>query len=403
LNPLNVTTTEAVDSVFVLIFSISAVMLLGIVVTIVIFLVKYNRKRHPHPTSQVESNMLLETVWTIIPTILVAAMFYYGWEGYLTLRNVPADAMQVTATGRMWSWAFEYENGRISDRLYVPVGRAVKVNIHSEDVLHSFFIPAFRVKRDAVPGMTTEVWFRPDQPGSYDIFCAEYCGREHASMITTVEALPEHEFNEWYRGEKEGKEEDKIQALLTKYGCLGCHSQDGSPSVGPTFKGLWGRSVEVTTGTTKRTLTVDADYLRRSILEPNTDVVVGYPAIMPSFDTMDSNDLEELIESFQRSSAASKAGQPGEAIFIRQGCIGCHSRDGSTNVGPTLKGILDRSVTVMRDGKETTLTSDDDYLKESIINPGKDVVKGFPAIMPPYDSLSEEELEQLVEYLKSLQ
>ncbi len=404
MNPQIVSTTETVDFVFFFIFGISAVMLVGITVAMVYFVVRYNRKRNPHPTSDVASNILLEVVWTVIPSILVMGMFYYGWAGYLALRNVPEGALEVKATGRMWSWSFEYANGRISDKLYVPAGQPVKVDIISTDVLHAFYIPAFRVKRDAVPGLESHVWFNAEKTGSYDIFCAEYCGVAHADMITTVEALTPHEFEEWYRGETAAEEAGEGEALLSRYGCIGCHSLDGSKKVGPTFQGLYGSSREVVTEGQKRTVTADAEYLKRAIIEPMADVVEGYPPAMPSYkDQIPELELEEIIEYFKRSSGAKKTQSLGEQLMLKQGCVGCHSTDGSKSVGPTLKGIFGRQVTVLRDGKELTIEADEQYLKESLVRPQADAVKGYPPIMPTYGALTPEEIEALVEYLKTLE
>src|SRR5512133_2319227 len=148
VNPALLTTTEAVDPVFKFIFGACLLLLGGITATIVWFVIRYRRSRAPEPTSLVESNIWLEIVWTVLPSILVMAMFYYGWAGYLALRNVPENALQVTATARMWSWSFTYANGRTSSKLYVPVGKPVLVNLVSLDLLHGFFLPAFRVKRD---------------------------------------------------------------------------------------------------------------------------------------------------------------------------------------------------------------------------------------------------------------
>jgi cytochrome c oxidase subunit 2 len=289
------TTTQAVDQVFFLIFGISVVMLIGIAAVMVYFTVRYHHRRHPRPTSQVRSNLLLEITWTVLPTILVMAMFYYGWAGYLALRNVPEGAMEVKAVARMWSWTFEYENGRASERLYVPAGRPVKVHLVSEDVLHSFYVPAFRIKRDMVPGMDNYVWFVAPAPGSYHIFCAEYCGTGHADMITSVEALPPEDFTAWLAEAKE-QAPDAVE-LLRRHGCLGCHSLDGSRMAGPSFKGLYGREKRVLSEGRERTLVVDAEYLRRSILQPKTDVVVGYPPIMPDYEgRIPEDELDAMVE-----------------------------------------------------------------------------------------------------------
>jgi cytochrome c oxidase subunit 2 len=281
-----ITTTEAIDPVFTFIFGACLVLLIGITVVMTVFVIRYHRSRAPEPTSQVEGNIWLEIIWVALPSLLVLAMFYYGWAGYLALRNVPKNAMEVTATARMWSWTFTYPDGRTSPRLYVPVGKPVKVQLVSMDVLHGFFLPAFRVKRDAVPGMINYAWFVASKPGSYDLFCSSYCGAGHSTMITTVEALPEAKFAAWLQhgaaGEKHPEQEEHPgHELLEEHGCIGCHSLDGSPKIGPTLKGIWGRNVTVLTNGAERSITVDEAYLRRSILKPNADVVKGFPPVMP--------------------------------------------------------------------------------------------------------------------------
>ena len=294
-----ITTTEAIDPVFMFIFGACLVLLLGITATMVFFVLRYHRSRAPQPTSQAESSLLLEVVWTLLPALLVMAMFWYGWKEYLVLRTVPKGALEVTATARMWSWSFTYANGATSPKLYVPVGRPVRVNLVATDVIHGLFLPAFRVKRDAVPGMPNHAWFMAGKTGSYDLFCSQYCGTGHSAMITTVEALPAKEFDEWLaQGAAGGKKEGRIDGkkLAQEKGCLGCHSLDGSPGVGPSFKGIMGRSVTVITRGAERTLTVDEDYLRRSILDPHADVVKGFQPIMPVFGDLKKEELETLVE-----------------------------------------------------------------------------------------------------------
>jgi cytochrome c oxidase subunit 2 len=288
------TTTEAIDPVFMFIFGACLVLLLGITVAMVFFVIRYHRSRAPEATSRAEGNLWLEIVWTALPTLLVMAMFYYGWSGYLSLRTVPPNAMEVTATARMWSWSFSYPNGITSPKLYVPAGTPVKVNLVSQDVIHGFFLPAFRVKRDVVPGMKNHAWFVASKPGSYDLFCSQYCGTNHSAMITTVEALPEVEFNAWLNKGK-GDEEHQGHEVLEQHGCLGCHSEDGTPKVGPTFKGIWGRSVTVMTGGAERSVPADEAYLRRSIQEPGADLVKGFPPIMPPF-TLKEEELKAIID-----------------------------------------------------------------------------------------------------------
>ncbi|MGB9082941.1 MAG: cytochrome c oxidase subunit II [Desulfuromonadaceae bacterium] len=300
MNPLPlISTSEAIDPVFMFIFGACFVLLLGITVAMVTFVLRYHRSRAPQPTSQADGNLWLEIVWIMLPTLLVLAMFWYGWKEYLVLRTVPKDALQVTATARMWSWNFRYAGGRTSPKLFVPVGRPVRVELVSQDVIHGFFLPAFRVKRDVVPGMTNYAWFVASKPGSYDLFCSQYCGTGHSAMITTVEALPVKEFEEWIEhGAGGGEKESRIDGrkLSEEKGCLGCHSLDGSPGVGPSFNGIMGRSVVVLTKGAERTITVDDAYLRQSIVDPQADLVKGFPPVMPVFADLKEEDIEALVE-----------------------------------------------------------------------------------------------------------
>ncbi len=278
------TIATKVDSAFLFILWICVFMLALITFLMVYFVIKYRRDKNPTPTN-IEGNFLLEVAWTVIPTILVMAMFYYGWIGYQEMENVPADAMAVKVTGQMWSWSFEYDNGKTSNELAVPLGKPVKLNLYSRDVLHSFYVPAFRVKKDVVPGVKNFLWFTADEEGTYDIFCTEYCGVRHSSMLAKVVVMAEEKFDAWLTGEGVSDHEKKEPAgreLMEVKGCLGCHSLDGSKIVGPSFKGIFGRTAQVVTDGKEREIVVDEDYLRRSILKPNADVVAGYPGIMPS-------------------------------------------------------------------------------------------------------------------------
>lgn len=269
-----------VDFVFFYIVGISVVLLVAITFLMVYFIFKYHRSKNI-PPANIEGNTLLEVTWTVIPTILVMSMFYYGWVGFKEMRRVPKDAAVVKVTARMWSWAFEYENGKQSDVLKLPVNKPVKLELESLDVLHAFYVAAFRVKEDVVPGLNNYISFTPTMVGTYDAQCAEYCGMRHSYMMTKVEVMPEEKFQEWYVGNGLVSKADLGAELLKIKGCVACHTTDGTPRVGPTFKGIFGRKETVVTGGTERDVVVDEEYIRKSIMEPMADVVKGFPPIMP--------------------------------------------------------------------------------------------------------------------------
>jgi len=399
VDPTLLTTTQAVNSVFLFILGACVVLFLGITATMIGFVIRYRRSRAPEPTSQAEGNLWLEAVWITLPVVLVMAMFWYGWKGYLTLRDVPKGALEVTATARTWSWKFTYQNGRNSPKLYVPAGKPVKVNLVSEDVIHGFFLPAFRVKRDVVPGMKNFAWFVAPKPGSYDLFCSQYCGTGHSAMITTVEALPDAQFAAWLQ---QGGEEHPGQELLEKHGCLACHSLDGTQKIGPTFKGIWGRKVAVVTNGAERTVTADEEYLRLCILEPEVNRVKGFPPVMPSFKGVLTTDEVGQIIAFLKVGGAAAPKPDGAKLAKEKGCLACHSLDGSKGVGPTFKGLYNSRVTVRQDGKVLTVIADDAYLRESIRSPAAKVAEGFQPIMPTFSDLKDNEVEALVEFIEGV-
>jgi len=268
----------SVDNVYYFITAICVALLLGVTATMLYFVYRYSRKRNPEP-EDVKGNIPLEVIWTVIPTLIVLAMFWVGWKGFEYMRTVPADAMLVKVTARMWTWSFQYENGKQSATLNLPVGKPVKLSITSVDMLHSLSIPAFRVKEDAVPGRETYLWFLPDEAGSYDLFCTEYCGTGHSAMTSKVIVMPMKDFASWYAGTGEAVDGAK---LIQGKGCVACHSLDGTAKVGPSLKGVFGRKELVVTGGKEREITVDDEYIKRSLLEPSADVAKGFPPIMPS-------------------------------------------------------------------------------------------------------------------------
>lgn len=188
---------NSTDTTFFFIVAVSVFFLLVITVSMIYFVIRYSRKKNPRATN-IHGNLPLEVTWTVIPTIIVLIMFWMGWSGYKQLSEAPADAMDIEVTAQMWKWTFNYSNNVTSDTLYVPINKPVKVLLKSRDVNHSFFIPAFRVKKDVIPNRNNSAWFIADKVGSYDLFCAEYCGLNHSHMLNKVVVMPQNAFNAWF-------------------------------------------------------------------------------------------------------------------------------------------------------------------------------------------------------------
>ncbi len=274
---------RVVDNVFLYILIICLILLGLITFLMIYFVIRYRREKHPQPVD-IEGSKWLEIAWTAIPTLIVLGMFYYGLSGFEFLKKVPPGAMEVKVIARQWSWLFQYENGAQETQLKVPVGKPVKLLLTSQDVIHGFYAPAFRIKQDAVPGMTTYLWFQATETGTFDVMCSQYCGLEHSHMLTKIVVLPEEDFTKWYQGKKEKVAEKGPslgEKLYQEEGCVGCHSTDGSPRVGPTFKGLLGKSEEVIKAGKEQKVVVDEVFIRNYIENPNVVKVEGYPPIMP--------------------------------------------------------------------------------------------------------------------------
>jgi cytochrome c oxidase subunit II len=188
---------DQVDTTFIIIVSISVFFLLLIGIVMIYFVIKYNKKRNPNP-SNITGNTKLEILWTVIPILLALGMFFSGYAGFKNMRNAPEDSFTIKVIGRMWVWSFEYDNGKKSDTLYVPLSRPIKMEITSTDVNHSFYVPSFRVKEDAIPGRKNHLWFQPTAIGSFNIECAEYCGLSHSAMYSKVVVMPDKDFEKWY-------------------------------------------------------------------------------------------------------------------------------------------------------------------------------------------------------------
>ena len=295
----------AVDRAFIFIFAISFIITIGITVLMIYILIHFSRKKNKNP-QQFSHNTKLEVTWTVIPLIIVLMMFYYGWAGFAPMRKVPADAMPITVIGRMWSWEFDYGNGKISKELVVPFNKNVKLNLVSVDVNHSLFIPAFRVKEDVVPGYKNYMWFRPIMKGTFDIYCTEYCGLAHSGMLAKAVVVDSLEFNKWLADLKVSgnQPEHPGLAIIKANACLTCHSMDGSRIIGPSFKGLYGRKTVVVTDSGEKEIETTADYIKKSIIDPNADIVKGFnKGLMQSYkEKITDADLDKIVDYFKTAS-----------------------------------------------------------------------------------------------------
>ena len=275
---------KEVDQAFLIILGFSVFILVAVTVVMLYFLWRYHYTRNPEAT-EIKGSVLLEVAWTVLPAIIVMGLFWTGWTSFKAMRTIPEGAMAVAVEGRMWSWRFTYDNGKTSNELVVPVNTPVKLNLSARDVIHSFYIPAMRVKWDMVPGMETSVWIQSDTLGDYDIFCAEYCGLKHANMLSILRVLEQDEFETWLADAGQPEEEDIGLALLKEFGCFDCHSMDLSEDAAPSLLNMANRErTVVLSDGSEKTLKADADYFRRSVLEPGAELVKGWEDEMPSFD-----------------------------------------------------------------------------------------------------------------------
>ena len=341
---LPIAATEAAvswDSLYNFLVWLSIFFFVLVVGAMILFVIQ-GRKRPGHKSVYETGSHLLEAIWVGVPTVLLLIIFGWGYHVYRDMKQAPSDAYEIKVVGKQWLWNFMYDNGTTTTgELYVPVNKPVKLLMTSQDVLHGFFIPNFRVKQDVVPGMYSSVWFEATIPGKHQVFCTEYCGTSHSGMLAQVIALNEKDWNDWLRGKKlavdkiptataDGNEaaadnasSDKIQTvsaapseaatgnaklekvsppvsmidqgkgLYNKLACATCHSTDGSAKVGPTFKGLFGSKVTLNDGST---VTADENYIRESIEEPNAKIVKGYAPQMPTFKGLvNEQDMNSLI------------------------------------------------------------------------------------------------------------
>ena len=271
----------SIDALYWFITVVSAIMTVLIFVILGYFAYKYRRRLNVHAT-QIEGSTKLELAWSIAPFLVMLVMFAWGAQLFFAAQTPPKDAMEIFVTGKQWMWKIQYPDGKAEiDALHVPVGQPVKLTMASEDVIHSFSIPAFRVRHDVVPGHYSSLWFTATKPGHYHLFCTEYCGMGHASMIGWVDVLGEREYANWSSGGGTGGSlAGQGEKLFAQNGCSTCHLMDQQGRC-PVLKGLYNKPVQLADG---RTVMADDAYIRESILEPNIKIVSGFePNIMPNF------------------------------------------------------------------------------------------------------------------------
>jgi cytochrome c oxidase subunit II len=288
-----------IDALFNFIYIASAILLALVTAVIVLFVLRYRRRGNASLTSGLDHNLTIEIVWTVIPTIVVFIIFAWGFKDFIRLHVAPGQSMQVKVTGQKWFWSFDYPEGVTSvNELVVPLDKPVKLLMSSRDVIHSFYVPNFRVKMDVLPNRYSMVWFEATDTGSYNLFCTEYCGTNHSAMIGKVRVVSTAEYTEWLEkssGPGEGESLASYGAkLYQQKACITCHSVDGKAGTGPSFKGIFGHPVELEGGSSA---TVDENYIRESVLEPKAKVVRGFQPVMPTYQgLLKDKQIDALVE-----------------------------------------------------------------------------------------------------------
>jgi cytochrome c oxidase subunit 2 len=290
-----------VDALFFFILTVTGVVAIAIFVVMLYFAVRYRRRSDDDRPKEIYGSLALELTWTLIPAALMAVMFVWGAKIFFELNSPPDDAMVVSVVGKRWMWKLQHPTGqREVNELHVPRGRAVRLIITSEDTIHSFFVPAFRIKKDAIPGRYNTAWFRATKVGTYHLFCAEYCGLEHSKMIGKVVVMEPEDYQTWLAGGPAPESPVQLgEQLFTELNCITCHQPD-SAGRGPVLNGIFGREVRLASGDA---VLADEAYVRESIVNPAARVVAGYQPVMPTYQGLVSEEqliaLIAYIESLQ--------------------------------------------------------------------------------------------------------
>jgi cytochrome c oxidase subunit 2 len=320
-----------VDDLFLFLVALTAFFSILIAVAVVILSVKYRqRKNKPlaagEDTSHAPGAWILEVTWTVIPFVIAMGVFFWSASIYFTLAKPPDNALEVFVVGKQWMWKVQHMEGRREiNELHIPIGKAVKLTMTSEDVIHSFYVPAFRVKFDALPNRYTTAWFQPTKEGEYHLFCAEYCGTQHSRMIGRIVVMSMADYQQWLKSEtpvgagstpaEAGMSMTSLgERLFERNGCRTCHatspSEGATASTGPPLYGLYGRPVPLENGSV---VTADDEYLRRSIVEPMSSLVKGYRPMMPTYaGRLSEEDILRLVAFIK--SRGMEMGAPGSDV-----------------------------------------------------------------------------------------
>jgi cytochrome c oxidase subunit 2 len=286
-----------VDKLFYFLVSICGAVGLMVAFLLILFSVRYRRSRQPAAPPKTDAHPALEWFWTLTPLVIFMVMFMWGAEVYVDAYRPPDNALRIYGVGKQWMWKFQHSEGqREINSLHVPLGQPVQILLISEDVIHSFFVPAFRTHMDVLPNRYTSVWFQATEAGTYHLFCSQYCGTNHAGMVGQVVVMPPADFERWLQFGADGSLAQQGRQVFLKYRCLSCHT-GREDARAPVLEELFGKAVPLADG---RAAIADEAYLRESILNPGAKIVAGWQNIMPTFQgQITEEEILALVAYFQ--------------------------------------------------------------------------------------------------------
>ncbi len=416
------TSAAEVDWVFSFIFWIAAFFFALFVFSMLFFIIRYRWRKGQEMKAAPNSNLTIEIIWTVIPFLVVVSIFWVGFTTYMKLIVPPTDAYEIHVVAQKWKWLFEYPNGWVDDKLHVPGDRAILLTMRSEDIIHSLYIPAMRQKMDVVPGRYSQVWFKPSKIGTYDIYCAEYCGTGHSDMTTKIIAHAPGGYEKWLREAssllsptlrtqdvtdllglatriKTGNDTvaEFIRASLTAAGVSGLEAWDGASPPTDELRAL---------------LISEINTILKSESIHDPERFAGVALAGETTALLEQNPMDEdliQLNRFLLSDAwpdyftrGPDMVEAGRYIYERKGgCASCHTLDGTANVGPSFKGVFGRH-RELEGGKKITV--DENYIRQSILEPQAKIVLGYAdrAVMPMYKGrLSDREIGAIISFMKS--